>query len=450
MLRHLSLAVLAVSTLSLCGPSQISAADKRPNIVFILADDIGIDGIGCYGSDRCKELTPNIDQLAGSGLRFERCFATPLCGPSRCLLMTGRYGFRTGGMSNKSAQNASYQAEPSLARILKQAGYATGMAGKWRQMNDSPGDWGFDEYITDPTASGYYWKTSYTKNGKEVTFDKDVYYPDQASDFAVDFMRRHRDEPFYFYLPEHLIHGPILRTPDSNSDANGRQLYDDNVKYLDKTVGKIVAELDKLGLRERTLIVFSADNGTSKVGYTDKHDPDKTSGKIGGRAMWGMKGSLTEGGSRVALIANWQGTTPSGRTTADLVDFSDVLPTFAAVAGATLPKDVTFDGRGFAPQLRGESGTPRPWIFVQLGNKWYARENQWKLNQAGRLFNMKDAPFVEEPVAADTQDSEAVAARKRLQVVLDELNPASGKVEPQQQEKAETKAKKKRQAKQSA
>lgn len=296
MLRHLSLAVLAVSTLSLCGPSQISAADKRPNIVFILADDIGIDGIGCYGSDRCKELTPNIDQLAGSGLRFERCFATPLCGPSRCLLMTGRYGFRTGGMSNKSAQNASYQAEPSLARILKQAGYATGMAGKWRQMNDSPGDWGFDEYITDPTASGYYWKTSYTKNGKEVTFDKDVYYPDQASDFAVDFMRRHRDEPFYFYLPEHLIHGPILRTPDSNSDANGRQLYDDNVKYLDKTVGKIVAELDKLGLRERTLIVFSADNGTSKVGYTDKHDPDKTSGKIGGRAMWGMKGSLTEGG----------------------------------------------------------------------------------------------------------------------------------------------------------
>jgi arylsulfatase A len=444
MQRHLSLVVLVASALLFYDAPRLSAAEKRPNIVFILADDIGIDGIGCYGSDRGKGMTPNIDQLANTGLRFDRCFATPLCGPSRCVLMTGRHGFRTGGLTNGAAGNASYKTEPALARILKQAGYATGMAGKWRQMSDTPRDWGFDEYVTDPTASGWFWKTSYTKNGEQVNFDHEIYYPDHASDFALDFMQRHHDEPFFFYLAEHLIHAPILRTPDTKAPADDRQLYDDNVKYLDKTVGKIVAELDKLGLRERTLILFSADNGTSKVGYTGGHDSDNTVGKIGGRAINGKKGSLTEGGSRVALVANWKGTTPSGAVLPDLVDFSDVLPTFAALAGATLPSDVKFDGRGFAPQLRGEKGTPRPWIFVQLGQKWYARESGWKLTESGELLSMKDAPFVEEPVAADSKDSEAAQARARLQTVLDELNPAGGKTDAPDAEKVNKKANKKK------
>src|SRR5947209_7727977 len=193
--------------------STAVAAD-RPNILFIFADDCGIDSFGCYGSDRARSLTPNIDKLAKSGTKFERCFATPLCGPSRCVIMTGRYGFRTGGLTNQTAGNASFRDEPSLPRILKQAGYKTGMAGKWRQMSDSPGDWGFDEFITDPTASGWYWKQGYTKNGQEVSLDKEIYYPDVCSDFAVDFIRRHKDQPFYFYLSEHLIYGPILRPPE--------------------------------------------------------------------------------------------------------------------------------------------------------------------------------------------------------------------------------------------
>lgn len=421
-----------------CGEAQ-SADVQRPNIVFIFGDDCGIDGIGCYGSDRSKSLTPHIDALAASGTRFERCYSTPLCGPSRCLLMTGRYGFRTGGLTNQSAANPSYRDEPSLAKILKQAGYATGMAGKWRQMSDTPGDWGFDEYITDPTASGYFWKSSYTKNGKEITTEQEIYYPDVASDFAVEFMRRHRDEPFYFYLSEHLIHGPILRTPDSKPGADGRQLYDDNTAYLDKTVGKLVAELDKLGLRERTLIVFSNDNGTSKVGYAPEHDPQKTTGKIGGRAMHGQKGSLLEGGSRVPLIANWKGTMPAGRVLSDLVDFSDLLPTFADLAGAKLPTDVKFDGRSFAPQLRGEKGNPRDWIFVQLGAGWYARNDGWKLNRQGQLLSMKDAPFIEAPASDQATDPAAQSARKELQAALDELNPAGGKTTPPDEVKAKPK-----------
>jgi arylsulfatase A len=430
---------------------RVRAADaKRPNVVFIFGDDYGMDGVGCYGSDRAKTLTPNLDALARSGTRFERCYSTPLCGPSRCLLMTGRYGFRTGGLTNQTAGNPSYRDEPSVAKILKQTGYATGMAGKWRQMSDSPGDWGFDEYFTDPTASGWFWKKSYTKNGQEVTTDSEIYYPDVASDFAVDFLRRHRDEPFYFYLSEHLIHGPILRTPDSKSGVEPRQLYDDNIAYLDKTVGKLVAELEKLGLREKTLIIFAADNGTSTVGYTPEHDPQKTSGKIGGRAVNGHKGQLLEGGSRVPLIASWQGTMPTGRVVGDLVDFSDLLPTFVDLAGGSLPSGVKFDGRSFAPQLRGEKGNPREWIFVQLGQGWYARNDGWKLNQSGELFSMKDAPFVEAPVAADSSDPAAQSARKQLQAVLDELNPAAGKTTPRDAKKAKPKERLKKKAAESA
>jgi arylsulfatase A len=423
-----AIALWLVGVLALAGClATTSVAAERPNILFIFADDCGIDSFGCYGSDRAKSLTPHIDALAKSGARFERCYSPPLCGPSRCLLMTGRYGFRTGGLTNQTAGKPSFRDEPSLARILKQAGYATSMAGKWRQMSDSPGDWGFDEYITDPTASGWFWKQNYTKNGKEVKLDKEVYYPDVASDFALDFMRRHKDRPFYFYLSEHLIHGPILRTPDSKPDAAPRQLYDDNIAYLDKTVGKLLAELDKLGLREKTLVLFSTDNGTAPPAYQPQHDPQKTTGKIGGRAMNGRKGQLLEGGSRVPLIASWKGTLPAGGVRSDLIDFSDLLPTFADLAGAKLPPGVKFDGQSFAPQLRGQPGKPREWIFVQLGAGWYVRDDGWKLNEKGELFSMKDAPFVEALVPADATDAKAVAARKRLQAVLDDLNPGGKK-----------------------
>ena len=143
---------------ALAAPRLLSAADK-PNIVFFLSDDVGIDLIGCYGSDRYK--TPNIDALAKSGIRFESCYAAPLCGPSRCLINTGRYAFRTGGITNQSwnregGQGAKSKDEVPLAKLLKQAGYATCSVGKWRQVGETPGDWGYDEWLTDPTAGGWY------------------------------------------------------------------------------------------------------------------------------------------------------------------------------------------------------------------------------------------------------------------------------------------------------
>lgn len=412
----LGLTLLAIAT------TGAPAADKptKPNILFILADDSGMDGYGCYGSDRFKAMTPNIDALARTGIRFERCYSAPLCGPTRCQIMTGRYGFRTGSVNNQAARNPSIKDEPSLAKALKQAGYATALAGKWRQMGESPGNWGFDVFVTDNTAGGWYWKSNYIKNGQPVQTNQEVYCPDVCRDFALDFMRKNKDKPFYLYYPTHLVHGPILRTPDTKAGSPGaEQLYGDNVAYLDKQVGQLVAELDKLGLRERTLIVFSADNGTAR-----------RSGTIGGREINGHKGTMWEGGARVPLLANWRGVTREGTVLQELVDFSDLFPTFAEVAGAKMPEGVKFDGRSFAPQLRGEKGDPRVSIFVQLGLKWYARNEGWKLNESGELFDMSDAPFVEKLVAPEGQSGAAKAARKQLQAVLDELNPAAGKTAP--------------------
>ena len=187
-----------------------------------------------------------------------------------------------------------------MARVLKQAGYATGMAGKWRQMRDTPGDWGFDEFLTDPSPSGYYWETGYTKNGAPLEAKPGTYGPDLCRDFAIDFFERHRDQPFFFYYPTHLVHNPIVRTPQSPDTSKDQDaLYADNVAYLDKQVGELVGALDRLGLRERTIIVFASDNGTAKYGIEHAF--------IRGRHIYGMKETMFEGGSRVPLDRQLEG-----------------------------------------------------------------------------------------------------------------------------------------------
>jgi arylsulfatase A-like enzyme len=180
-----------------------------------------------------------------------------------------------------------------------------------------------------------------------------------------------------------------------------------------------MAVLNSLNLVERTLVVFAGDNGTATA-----------SGTVRGRALSGQKGSMKDCGAHVPFIAAWKGTAPAGKVLGDLVDFTDLSATFADLAGAKFPEGVPLDGHSFAPQLKGEAGSPRPWIFVQLGRAWYVREPLWKLNEKGELYDMKDAPFEERLVSADAEDAEATAARKRLQAALDTLNPAAGKTAP--------------------
>lgn len=231
--------------------------------------------------------------------------------------------------------------------------------------------------------------------------------------------------PFFFHLSEHLIHTPYVRTPDSLPGSDGNDFYNDYLQYLDKTVGKLVGELNRLGIREKTVIVLCADNGTSRVAYEPRNNTRGLTGKINGRAVNGQKGELLEGGTRVPLIANWKGTLNPGGVRSHLIDFSDFLATFADLANAPLPNRV-FDGRSFAPQLRGNPGNPRESIFVQLGNSWFARERDFKLSEKGELYHMNDAPFTERLIRDDANVVGARAARGRLQATLNELNPAGG------------------------
>ncbi len=177
-------------------------------------------------------------------------------------------------------------------------------------------------------------------------------------------------------------------------------------------------------MRERTIIVFSSDNGTAKYGIEHAF--------IRGRHIHGMKETMLEGGSRVPLIVNWRGAVPPGRASADLIDFTDMLPTFAELAGAPRPASPPLDGRSFAPQIRGKPGQPREWIYVQhnTAHEWYVLERGWKLTHAGHLFDMSDAPFAEKPVPPAEANEAAQAARTRLQAVLDHLNPGAGKLAP--------------------
>jgi arylsulfatase A len=413
---------LAVLVICATGSTATAAAPARPNIIFVLADDLGIDGVSCYGAD--AHQTPHIDALAQSGLRFQTCYASPLCGPSRCLLMTGRYAFRTGGLTNQSwrkgGPGAKSADEYPMARLMKDAGYATGQAGKWRQVGESPRDWGFDEYLTDNTASGWYWETKYNKNGVILNLPEGTYGPDVIQNFTFDFLRRHKDKPFFFYYAMHLVHKPTLRTPDTaEGTKNKDRLYDDNIRYMDKQLGLLIEELERLGLRRNTLVVFSGDNGTA-AGYPSP---------VHGRMINGWKGSMWEGGSRVPFIASWPAVTPKGKVSEDIVSFADPYATFAELAGVKPPEGFKSDGQSFAAQLRGEPGKPRPWAYVQLGAHWYVRGPAYKLDQAGRLFDMSDAPFVERLVEPAADSERSKAARQRLSAVLTELNPAGGKAD---------------------
>ncbi len=395
-----------------------SAEPAKPNVIFILADDLGIGNVGCYGSDNYK--TPNIDKLASTGTRFTKAFTAALCGPSRALIMSGRYAFRNGS-TNQDACIRMDNSELILPKVFKSAGYVTSAIGKWGQLPGKPGDHGFDDYLRF-NGSGVYWNKTegrsepYLVNGKEMKLANKEYMPDVMHAHAIRFLKQHQDKPFFLYYSMAHVHGEIQPTPDSAPDS--KDLYGDNVLYMDKLVGNLVAELEALKLRENTLIIFIGDNGTAK-------GQDKLS-TIGGRNVSGMKGTMLECGGLVPMIANWPGKTPSGKVCADLIDSTDFVTTFAELTGGNLPKNKVFDGQSIAPQLRGEAGKPRAWVYNQLASMWYVRDAQWKLNHLGELYNMRDAPFIEKPVSLDSADPTVVAARNRLAAVLSNLNPAGG------------------------
>ena len=401
----------------------------QPNIVLIMVDDFGYECVGANGGTSYK--TPVLDNLAKTGVRFEHCYSQPLCTPSRVKIMTGISNVRNYTQFCDMDRN-----QTTFAKLLKDNGYATCIAGKWQlgRQPDSPQHFGFDESCLWQHTRGRADKDGHDTrfsnpkleiNGKEVEYNNGEYSVDITSDFICDFIERNKEKPFLVYYPMIITHCPFVPTPDSpgwDADSKGSKEYKGDVKhfgdmvsYMDKTVGKLINKLDELGLRENTLILFTGDNGTDQPVVS----------VLNGRDVAGGKKITTDAGTRVPLIANWPGVIPAGDECNDIVDFSDFLPTICETAGVTLPMSPNIDGRSFLPQLKGEKGNPRDWIYCWYSRngkeseaKVFARNQHYKLYRTGEFYDIQNDVLEKKPLPKNDLDSDAKQIKAMLQNAL--------------------------------
>lgn len=418
--------------------SESSGMAKPPNFIVIMADDLGAKELSCYGHP--VHRTPHLDALAAGGVQFNTGYAAPLCHPTRVMIMTGQYGCHNGVYNFAGMRGGPEPRSPvediganhvTFAEVLKQRGYKTALAGKWQLSGTLPNmiyECGFDEYLIwaylsylpkDVTHTGgfegdskpsRYWHPCILKNGAYLPTKPDDYGPDLYTGFLIDFMKRHREEPFFLYYPMCLTHAPHVPTPDTVTEGedrlkNEQRHFKGAVEYMDKLVGRIVAALDELGLRENTIILFTGDNGTGGDG----------------------KGQPTELGARVPMIYNGPGIVKQRGLSPELTDLSDVLPTLTDFAGAPLPEGRVIDGHSLAPFLRGETDTAREWIFSFIADRRILRTKRWLLEdnsplRMGRLYDCGDsrdgAGYRD---VTDSDDPEARAARDYFEELLKNL-----------------------------
>jgi len=341
----------------------------KPNIIFIMVDDLGKDWISCYGADDIK--TPNIDALAKGGMKFHNAWSMPQCTPTRATLLTGQYPWRTGWVNHWDVPRwgvgyFDWAKYTTFARVMKGAGYRTAIAGKW-QINDfrlEPNaleKHGFDDWCmwtgyeagNPPSGERYADAYIHTRAGSKTY--KGKFGPDVYCDFLVDFIHQNKAKPMMLYFPMVLTHGPLVPTPDEPNVAGKTARLKAMVRYTDKLVGRLVKAVEEAGIRKNTIIIFTTDNGTG----------GGVRGTIGGVRPTGGKGKNYEGGVCQPFIVNCPGMVTAGVETDALTDFTDLLPTFAELGGGALPKGVKLDGRSFAPLLLGKANdSPRDWILA--------------------------------------------------------------------------------------
>ncbi len=422
--------LLAATLLALPWLVGTAHSADRPNILFIMADDVGCDALRCYGGTSYK--TPRLDELARRGVRFTHCFSMPVCHPTRVCLLTGRYPFRLGrprwGSFPRGAE------EQTFAHLLQRAGYATAIAGKWqlcmlRDEPDHPHRLGFQRYCLFGWHEGpRYYQPMIYQDGEVRGDVADRYGPDVYTEFLIDFMRDNRQRPFLAYYSMALCHDVTddLQQPVPHGPYDRYDNYQEMIEGMDERVGRLVDALDELELREKTLVLFTTDNGTPKSYIHSAVDGKLVRKPIvmrrGAAEVRGGKGELTDAGTNVPLIASWPGAVPPGQVSDDLVDFSDFLPTFAELAGAELPPGVNIDGHSFASRLRGDPFPARKWAFAERGKNYWVRTQRWKLYDDDRLFDVANDAREQHPRGRGDDTPESAAARRQLQAARASLD----------------------------
>ena len=442
---------------AMCVQSQARAAgstsrSEKPNIVLVMADDVSWEAFSCYGAEDYN--TPNIDALAARGVRFAHCYSTPICTPSRVQIMTGQYSFR-----NYTHFGYLNPNEKTIGHLMQSAGYQTAIAGKW-QLNGlynklsgwddrkRPQKAGFHEsYLWQVTTGKQlkdgggerFWSPPLERNGVMETVEDNAgkYGPDLLCDFLCDFMERNRSKPFFVYYPMVLVHNPFVKTPDTignelrtqkaNKAPKNKELQKENfvamVEYMDKIVGRLVTKVQSIGQEENTIILFTADNGTNR----------SITSRWNGQDIKGGKGGMKDMGTHVPLAAAWPGRCPSGVVVDDLVDFTDMYPTLADAAGVSLGNGDPVDGRSFLPQLLGQVGHPRDFVFLHYQPYWnaqpgqFARTQQYKLYRDGGFFDVPEDLEESNDLDSGSLNDGAAKAKQVLTSVLKQAPPAPTK-----------------------
>lgn len=393
-----------LALLWLAGAASGGAA-TRPNIVYILADDLGWTDLGCQGSNYYQ--TPNIDRLASQGMRLLRYYNSQNCAPTRAVLMSGQYAPRTGmytvntlerGEAIDRRMNVPVNETKLpldrfiLPQALKSAGYATGMFGKWHLGNSGenhPSHRGFDEAIV---SDGKHFRFT---TAPEVKYPEDQYLADFLTDRAVDFIGRHKDERFFLYLPHFAVHTPIQAKPAyvaawEKKPAQGTHwnpTYAAMIQSVDESVGRIMAKLEELKLAENTVVIFSSDNG-GLGGYHRTEAPSEKKGFTDNTPLRGGKGTLYEGGIRVPFIVRWPGVVRAGATSDTPVAHIDVYPTFVDIAGGKPRPGYTLDGVSFAPVLKNaRAALARDAIYWHFPGylESYVHARGWRTSPVGAI-----------------------------------------------------------------
>ncbi len=428
-----------------CGCALVPASFAREqlNVILIMADDSAADNYSCYGSKFFS--TPRLDALARSGAKFNHCYSEPVCTSSRVKIMTGRDGIR-----NYVQFGTLDKDEITFGSMMKGAGYATAIAGKWQLHGGERGTLapacGFDTYCLwnyPGTERSRYWNPSLIRDGKLLKTTEKDYGPDLLTDYLIEFIGKNKSKPFFAYYPMLLVHSPFPKTPDSKpgpargAKAKNLANFRDMTLYADKCVGRIVDALEKNGLREKTVIIYTTDNGTHR----------SLSYPYGSEERKGEKAFATDGGTHAPLIINCPGTVPAKTVSDDLVDFSDMLPTIADITGAALP-EVELDGRSFWPQCQGKKGNPRRYIFQYYYPKYkpaadkhgqgvnqqeivWAQNQRHKLYRDGTLYRVLDR--YEKTPLKKGENSPADRDRKLLQEALDSMPAKAAKLSPNKQ-----------------